>query len=171
MTQQEFCEKVKALEDQIKKSQAELEELKAVKIETEQPKRWKPDRLEDYWFIDSGGSVTRTYNSLNDIDRYRYLTDNCFQTEEETEEHKKQIVYMAQYKNYIEKHSEPIDWTNKEQCKYYSAFDYGFNRIDLDLQTTYKVQGIICASSKQIIEDAINEIGEDNFKKYVLGVK
>ena len=45
------------------------------------------------------------------------------------------------------------------------------NRINIDYYCTIKIQGIIYASSEQIIWDAIKEIGEDNFKKYVLGVK
>ena len=43
--------------------------------------------------------------------------------------------------------------------------------IDTDVSNTWIKQGVIYASSEQIIKDAIKEIGEDNFKKYVLGVK
>ena len=42
---------------------------------------------------------------------------------------------------------------------------------DNSWETQVKYQGMICASSEKIIWDAIKEIGEDNFKKYVLGVK
>ena len=147
----------------------------AEKIKVDEPKRWKPAESKEYhklyWVVTNSGTADYACWNNDACDNWLYLTDNCFKTKEEAEEHKKQIEYTARYKNYIEEHSEPIDWKDKEQYKYYSAFDYMFNRIDLDMQTTYKVQGIICASSKQIIEDAINEIGEDNFKKYVLGVK
>ena len=45
------------------------------------------------------------------------------------------------------------------------------NQLDIDHDYWRKCQGVIYASSEKIIKDAIKEIGEDNFKKYVLGVK
>lgn len=173
MTQEEFNEKVKALEDQIKKSQAELEELKAVKVEEPQRriKRWKPDFGERYWTVTSGGDVDTTYWADDIHDRWRYLTGNCFKTKEEAEESKKQIEYTARYKKYIEEHSEPIDWEDFNQNKYLAVFDFRNHSVSVDWGHLIKKQGTIYASSEEIIWDAINCVEEGNFKKYVLGVK
>lgn len=164
MTQQEYENKIKELQD-------ELEQLKAAKIEVEQPKRWKPEYGEIYWKVESNGYVCHLHWGDDCCDDWRYLTGNCFQTKEEAEEYKKQIEYTARYKNYIEEHSEPIDWNNRTSYKYYAIFNFDNNKIEIDDFWYTKVQGTIYASSKQIIWDAIKEIGEDNFKKYVLGVK
>ena len=164
MTQQEYENKIKELQD-------ELEKLKAAKI-AESGKRWKPDKFEDYWLVDSGGGISKTYNSENNTcDEYRCLIGNCFETQEEAEEYKKQIEYTARYKNYIEEHSEPIDWEDEDQDKYYAEYRHEDEDIYVDWYNTTNFQGTIYASSEQIIKDAIKEIGEDNFKKYVLGVK
>ena len=164
MTQQEYENKIKELQD-------ELEQLKAAKIEAEQLKRWKPKCYDEYYYVDSCGIVDNNKWLEDDADEWRYLTGNCFETEEEAEEYKKQIEYTARYKNYIEEHSEPLDWKDFEQAKYYTEFNYDRGQINIDYYCYYKSQGTIYASSEQIIWDAIKEIGEDNFKKYVLGVK
>lgn len=166
MTQQEYENKIKELEKQI-------EELKTAKIEESQLKRWKPKEKanETYYLVTTNGEISNTRWLNDNFDKWLYLTDNCFKTKEEAEEYKKQIEYTARYKNYIEEHSEPIDWKNKEQSKFCVRYDNTVEMFMVDEYTYYSYQGTIYASSEQIIEDAIKEIGEDNFKKYVLGVK
>jgi tRNA U34 5-carboxymethylaminomethyl modifying enzyme MnmG/GidA len=164
MTQQEYENKIKELEKQI-------EELKMAKVEEPQSKRWNPKDDEEYWTVYSGGELNLVDWYNNEYDEWRYLIGNCFETEEEAEEYKKQIEYTAKYKNYIEEHSEPLDWNNENQEKYCVRYHYIMQEIEIVILRTLKSQGTIYASSKQIIKDAICEIGEDNFKKYVLGVK
>lgn len=163
MTQQEYENKIKELQD-------ELEKLKAAKIEAEQLKRWKPEKHDIYWTVFDGGACGDSQWDDDNADKWRYLTGNCFETFEEAKEYREQIEYTARYKNYIEEHSEPIDW-NKRSQKWYAVYDYSVQNINVVFTEDYERQGIIHASSEQIIWDAIKEIGEDNFKKYVLGVK
>ena len=165
MTQQEYENKIKELQD-------ELEQLKAAKIAAEQPKRWKPNIDEEYYIVSAeAGELIKTEWNDDALDEWYYLTGNCFKTKEEAEEYKKQIEYTARYKNYIEEHSEPIDWNNRNQGKWGAYYDCVDEKISTDGTKIFKEQGKIYASSEEIIEDAIKEIGEDNFKKYVLGVK
>lgn len=156
--------------NEIKELKERLEKLEAEKIEKpQQLKRWKPEYNERYNIIDDNGETCDLRWDDDRYDNWRYLIGNCFKTEEEAEEYKKKIEYTARYKNYIEEHSEPIDWEDKEQEKYYPTFDS--SQIEYQYSRFYKQQGIIYASSEQILEDAIKEIGEDNFKKYVLEVE
>ena len=161
MTQQEY-------ENELKELRERLEKLETTKIEEPQSKRWKPEYNKEYWMVE--GTVYDICWYDNPIDNWNYLTGNCFKTKEEAEEYKKQIEYTARYKNYIEEHSKPIDWES-EQKKWYVEFDTEDGNIEVNCVYAYKGQGTIYASSEQIIKDAIKEIGEDNFKKYVLGVK
>ena len=165
MTQQEYENKIKELQD-------ELEQLKAAKI-ADSGKRWKPEEKDIYWTLFDTGNCGDSKWGGDNIDKWRYLTGNCFETFEEAKEYKKQIEYTARYKNYIEEHSKPIVWNNISQRKYYALFMYEYekNKIKIEFTNTWKIQGIIYASSEEIVWDAIHEIGEDNFKKYVLGVK
>jgi len=161
MTQQEYENEIKELKERIKK-------LEAAKIEEPQSKRWKPKYNEIYWLVE-GGDIFNSHWFNDRGDKWRSLIGNCFKTEEEAEENKKQIEYTARYKNYIEEHSEPLDWES-EQRKWYVEFDTEDKNIEVNCIYAYKGQGTIYASNQQIIKDAIKEIGEDNFKKYVLGV-
>ena len=164
MTQQERENKIKELENQI-------EELKMAKFEEPQSKRWKPKDDKNYYVVDSHGDATICYWEDDKFDEWQYLIGNCFKIEEEAEEYKKQIEYTARYKNYVEEHSEPLNWFDDEQEKWFAFFNFYTNSITTSYIIWEKYQGVTYASSEQIIEDAINEIGEDNFKKYVLGVK
>lgn len=156
--------------NEIKELRERLEKLEAEKIEKPQPKRWKPKVNDKYYVTLTDGDIVGMHWDNDAEDNLRYLFGNCFQTKEEAVEYKKQIEYTARYKNYIEEHSEPIDWEG-EQKKWYAEFDTEDGNIEVNCVYGYKVQGVIHASSEQIIKDAIKEIGEDNFKKYVLGVK
>ena len=162
MTQKEYENKIKELEKQIK-------ELKMAKVEEPQSKRWKPRYNEIYWLVE-GGDIFNSHWFNDRGDKWRSLIGNCFETEKEAEEYKNQIEYTARYKNYIEEHSEPLDWCNADQIKYSSHYDYTTNEIGI-LRCTGLKNTRVYASNEQIIWDAIKEIGEDNFKKYVLGVK
>lgn len=164
MTQQEYENKIKELQD-------ELEQLKAAKIEAEQPKRWKPENRRNYWTVARTSNIDNCYWMNDRVDSWLYLTGNCFKTKEEAEEYKKQIEYTARYKNYIEEHSEPLDWKDLQQDKYFACYDF-YNRLQIVINNASVWKGSdIYASSEKIIKAAIKEIGEDNFKKYVLGVK
>ena len=105
MTKQEYENKIKDLEKQI-------EELKMAKVEEPQSKKWEPKFTDEYYCVDGVGDIILSSWEDDKIDAWRYLTGNCFKTKEEAEEYKKQIEYTARYKNYIEEHSEPIDWKN-----------------------------------------------------------
>lgn len=170
MTQQEYEKEIKEVQDVIKKAQDKLEQLKAAKI-ADGGKRWKPEGHDIYWVVAGIGRVIDYTWRDDTTDNWFYLTGNCFKTKEEAKEYKKQIEYTARYKNYIEEHSEPLDWKDNRQVKYGAYYDFEDKNISVDTTKIYKDQGKIYASSEQIIKDAIKEIGEDNFKKYVLGVK
>lgn len=151
---------------------AELQEklAEAEKIKVNESKRWKPIHNEGYLLIRNDGNIGLSYWNNDDMDQWRYLTGNCFKTKEEVEEYKKQLEYTARYKNYIEEHSRPIDWKSRNQQKYNACYSTYDEEIYFESSAYACCQGVIYASSEQVIKDAINEIGEDNFKKYVLGV-
>lgn len=163
MTKQEY-------ENEIKELRERLEKLEATKIEEPLSKRWTPKNNESYLVICSDGKVGNPRWTNDGYDNWCYLIGNCFQTEEKAEEYKKKLEYTARYKNYIEEHSKPLDWNNRFQEKYYASYNFADKKIFTDYAYNLKNSDIY-ASSEQIIEDAIKEIGEDNFKKYVLEVK
>ena len=88
MTQQEYENKIKELQD-------ELEQLKAAKIEAERPKRWKPKYRDTYYYVDNLMIVDDDEWDEASVDEWRYITGNCFKTREEAEEYKKEKVFLS----------------------------------------------------------------------------
>lgn len=80
MTQQEYENKIKELQD-------ELEQLKAAKI-ADSRKRWKPNRDEEYYVVsEEAGELIKTEWNDDPLDEWYYLTGNCFKTKEKAEWH------------------------------------------------------------------------------------
>lgn len=167
ITKTEMEKKIKELEDKVAEMQDELNKLKQVK--TDEPKKWKPELDEDYYFVNDCGRVG--VNSWdNDIaDSWRYLNDNVFKTAIEAEEHKKKLEIQADFKNFVEDRTDKLNWNDGNESKCY-IYKYN-NGIDIGYDWTCKTQGTIYASSEQILRDAVAEIGEENVKKYVLEVE
>lgn len=161
MTKQELEQKIEELQKQI-------EELKNVKIEEKQ-KKWKPAVGEKYYYINVSREIYY-YNFVNDrFDNDCVNSGNCFKTKEEAEFALYKIKYTSMFKDFIEEHSDPLDWEDDDD-KWCMVYDFCNDNIVFVSIIRYKTQGVIYASSKKILEDAIAYVGEDEVKKYVLGV-
>ncbi len=162
MTKQEIEEKIEQL-------QKEIDELKNVKVD-ETKKRWIPAENEQYCFIDEDLEIESEFFDDDEYDNNLIKLGNCFKTKEEAQFVADKIKYTLMFKNYVEEHSEPLDWKDVEQDKYYIYYDFYNGCIDFAIDDICKIQGIIYASSEQILKDAIAYVGEENVKKYILGV-
>lgn len=168
MTKTELEKQIAEMQEQFDKMQDELNKLKQVKVE--EPKRWKPEVGDLYYCVCDGGTIIQDVWEDCITDNWRYLTGNIFKTKQEAEEHKKKIEIQAQFKNFVEEHSEKLDWTDAYQKKYHIYYCHSNKTIETDWLNTSKIQGAIYASDAHILRDAINELGEENIKKYVLEV-
>lgn len=159
-----YEEQIKKLKEHIAKLEAELKETKV--------KRWLPMYGDLYYFVSDGTIGSCCWND-SCFDDDKYLTQNCFKTYEEAEEHKIEIKTYFKFKNYVEEHSEPLDWNNDCQKKFRCYYDFYENMIDYDyVMACCKDQGTIYASSEQILKDAIDYIGgEEVAKRYLFGIK
>lgn len=166
-TKTEMEKKIKELEDKQAELQKEINSLKQVNIK--KSNKWKPEIDEIYCYVNSNGNIDWAYWYNDEVDNWRYLTNNVFKTEKEAEEYRKKIEIQTQFRNYVEEHNDELDWENDNQEKCYIYIHN--NIIDIGCDWTCKTQGIIYASSEQILRDAIAEIGEENIKKYILEVE
>ena len=168
---------LQAAQDIEKLTDVMLEKVKEYKalagMPPEKPKGeiWKPEIGEDYWYITDTGTVADACYDEDGFDNEVFDCGNFFETEAEAEHQAKVQKYINLYRKYIEEHSEPLDWGCDDQGKFYSYYDYGNCQIYFDCACRYKQQGTIYASSKEVLEDAISFVGEENAIKYVLGVE
>lgn len=161
MTKQEIEEKIKELQKQLDELNAKVDETK---------KRWIPVENEQYCYIDEDLEIESEFFDDDEYDNNLIKLGNCFKTKEEAQFVADKIKYTLMFKNYVEEHSEPLDWKDDKQEKWYIYYHYYNNCIKCGLSGSLKTQGVIYASSEQILKDAINYVGEENVKKYILGV-
>lgn len=166
LSQEEYERRIKELQD-------ELEELKKVKVEDNKPKKgeiWKPDlKTQEYYYYIGDFGTAKTYRANCPNDDIRISDGNFYKTEEEAKHQANVQKYTNLFRKYVEEHSEPLDW-NSGTYKYYVYYSFWSNQIKIDYYYSSKTQGVIYASSSEVLEDAIEFVGKENVIKYVLGV-
>lgn len=150
---------VEQLEKKIAELQKQVNEMKDEKI-------WKPLRGETYFYVDDDGTIEEDTNNELRIDLDKINFGNCYQTEKKAEFEANREKYIRLFRQYVEQHTAPLDWNNHNQSKHYVASCD--NKIEIVFNVADKDAFQIYASSKQILQDAIDFVGEENFKKYVL---
>lgn len=161
--------KIENLEKQLAEMQDELNKLKQVNVE--KPKKWKPKKGQQYFYLGGMGEIHACLWTDSHGDDLRYLLNNVFRTENDAIECQKKIKFQARFKNFVEERTEELDWGNDNQFKYYLYYNHVDKKISIASAWVCKTQGVIYASLERILRDAVKEIGEENIKKYVLEVK
>lgn len=155
-----------------KEYEVEINEEQVKEIEKPKYKRWRAEKGGKYYFLSDLGEILSAIDCRDKSDNFLYNTDNYFKTEEGAEFRKKQLLYLQQYKDYLgDDLVTEDDWKNTNILKYCAYYDYDSNIVDIDGGIYFKFQGTIYSKSKEKIENFINLIGEDNFKKYILEVE
>lgn len=155
-----------------KEYEVEITEEQVKEIEKPKYKRWRAEKGGKYYFLDSSCSVVYMVDYYIEFDRKRYEVGNYFKTKEEAEFRRQQLLYLQQYKDYLgEDLVTEDDWKKPSLGKHATCIDNYCNGLTLTTNNYLKIQGVIYSNSKEKIEKFIKEIGEDNFKKYILEVE
>jgi len=151
----------------------ELEELQKI-IDRPESKRFKPELNEIYSFVNSLGEVMFDMFKDDITDTFRYNQRNMFKTKKQAEEELKRLTILAQYKDLVEESwgDVKIDWTDANQFKMSPSYNYNCNKM-------YTYKSYICKIKRHNSEyfrtendliKAIEIIGKDDFKKYIMEV-
>lgn len=152
--------KLKELEQKYKELGEEIERLK------NQGKAWKPEEDDVYYCVYPNGCTE--YHTWRD-DEYDigvYEIGNCFETEEEAEAVVEKLKIYTQLKRLAEEiNTEPIDWENDKQQKYFIEYDFCCG--DLFMGAIYQRQhiGQIYCTNIEFYNIAKEHIGEENLLK------
>lgn len=154
-------------EYEVEVSEEQIKEIKKPKY-----KRWRAEKGEKYFYIGGSGNVYYQTECHDEYDDFFYAIGNYFKTEEEAEFRKKQLLYLRRYKDYLgDDLVTEDDWKNTNILKYCALYNYSCKQIEIYSYYDQKFQSAIYSKSKEKIENFINLIGEDNFKKYILEVE
>lgn len=149
-----------------KKAELTEEQLKQLGIEVSKPKRWRAETQGMYYFATNTGRVGVCHEWLMEADNFRYDVHNYFQTEDEAQEYARVLEIKRQLMKIANKYNDFIDWDDRVQEKWF--FKYHIDAgVTISFVCYAKYAETIYFSSKEIAEQAIDEIGEDNIKKYL----
>lgn len=132
---------------------------------------WKPAKDEEYWSVGIDGFVFLGVNSGTQVDKDCILFGNAYSTQEKAEFEANREKYTRLFRQYVEQHSEPLDWEDDYQEKWYVYLSGDKKDICFDYNTLCPDAFQIYASSKEVLQEAIEFVGESNFKKYALEVE
>lgn len=138
-----------------------------------EPKRWKPNPGERYWYIPHCSDIMSTsWSNYCDLDADLFAMGNCFKTETDAEfALEKHLVYQ-ELKQFADENNDPIDWNNQRSHKYSIAYSHEeTKRLYITCWSTYQFMGCVWFSSMELAEQAIQKVGEDRIKKYLFGVE
>lgn len=156
--------KIEELEKQAKSILEEIEKLK--KEEKVESKVWKPKENETYFVICLDGEVGESVWENTEIDEKLYEIGNCFNTYKEAEKAVEKAKIYTQLKRLAEEiNTEPIDWENREQTKYYIGIDLTSNKLHQYWGSIVKEFGQIYCTNKNFLDIALERIGEENLLK------
>ena len=157
------------LQQKIVDMEKQLAELKK-ELEKKDKGMWKPEECEDYYFIDSDSEIMCEENTSDNVDFNRFDFVNYYKTEEEAQKMSNYLKYTNLLRKYVEEHSEPLDW-GTAQLKFHLYYDFNDKEIKCWGSTSAKSQGIIHASSEQVLKDAISFLGEENIKRHIFCIE
>ena len=126
--------------------------------------RWKPEQGDFYYYLDSTGEVWSNLWNKRICDYARYDIANVFKTEEEAEfalEKQKVIVELGRY---ALKHNDPT----KEP-----TWELGYNRKEKAIHSIEYIDNFVSSirfTSSNLVDEAIEAIGEDRLIKYYFGI-
>lgn len=131
----------------------------------------KPELQDRYYFIQSTGQVRNCYNTTENRKNVKRIEmGNYFYKEIEAERFVNYIKYSNLLRKFIEEFDEAeLDWKNTQQVKIYIYYNHTHECICFEEARSYQIPGVIYASDETVLQRAIDYIGEENIKKYILG--
>ncbi|WP_270593978.1 hypothetical protein [Faecalibacillus faecis] len=156
--------KVEEIAEKYKGYEVDEEKLKEFLTPPKPRTVWDLKNKDNYWYInDYSANVRATWDNFM-IDDYRRNMGNCFLTEKEAKfevERRKVEAILLKYGRREFKQGEE---------NHYMYCNLLESSIEFDCYKDIQHQGIIYFDTEKLCQQAIEEAGEDNIKKYIFGV-
>lgn len=129
---------------------------------------WMPEDGEPFWYINNAGYVEYGCFSYA-IPEHRFYLEigNCFRTEWEAEEALTRLKMQTKWKRLSLEAGEAVNPWNGKHKHWVVCFDNGLCYLDY----TCANYGTTHFPSRESLDSAVAELGEENVKKYILGVE
>ena len=135
-----------------------------------EPKVWEPKEGEKYWFLNSWSEVKEVTYFDDTLSKRLLAFGNLFPTREAANEERKRKVMIARWKRLsIEAGEDDNSWDG-EHHHWAVSWDYRGKRFQYFAYESSKYMNHHFPSADSL-KAAIAELGEENVKKYILGVR
>lgn len=146
-----------------KRAELTKEQMEHLGIEVEKDKRWRAKDGGLYFYVTDGGIVSYANESNNYADKFMYFSHNYFEFEGEARIYARVLETEMLLKKYADEHNGEF-----ADFKYYLFWVGADNELRIDLVPSYSYRTrVIFFSSKEIVQDAIKEIGCERIKEYL----
>lgn len=147
----EFLEKLEALE-----KEAEMQKKQ------EEPKPWKPEDGEDYFYIGIDFTIDSWENVDDDTDKRNFRIGNCFRTGERAEQVAKKmrmLLRLEQLHDMLCPDYVP-DWKD-DRLKFYVYFDHEQGKYDTSCSTGIENQCMVVFDTNENAEKAAEILNKE----------
>lgn len=166
MNKQQIIEQIDELKQKIEELEKEVNspEFEGIKKGVRQ----KPEYGEKYYYLDDGGGINYAYWSNDNIDLFRFNTGNCFNTKQEAEAYKENLLTKQALKDLALELNDwvEIDWKDDNQPKFYINYYSLSMELSQDFSKTIRGTDIVCLN-KNFIDIAKTRIGEEKLIKLI----
>lgn len=126
----------------------------------------KPEYGDLVFHLNYVGEIRRSTWFNTQTDSKMWELGNIFFTEEEAEFAREKRRIEVELERYAKEHNDPT-----LEDSYFILYDEYNEELDYDVWADYRPQGAVVFASKQLVFDAIKEIGKDRILKYIFGVE
>lgn len=157
--------KVEEIAEKYKGYEVDEEKLKEFLTPPKPKTVWDLKESDKYWYISDYGQICKSTWTNFECEIIRRAIGNCFLTKKEGEfevERRKVETILLKYgrREY------------KSKDNYYMYCDYYQSpSIEINWCGSAQNQGTIYYDTKELLDQAIEEAGEDNIKKYIFGIE
>lgn len=165
MNKQEIIEQIDELKQRIKQLEKEVSATKTDKSIV----RWQPILGQYYFYLGAIlGNVETVEWCYDDIDYYRYDIGNCFETKQEAEDYKENLLTKQALKDLALElnNGVEIDWNNDKLTKY-CIFISCVDELYLHSINSNKHLGQVYCYNKDFLTIAKERIGEEKLIKLI----
>ena len=139
------------------------------KANRNESKVWKPKYNDKYYFIDDRGEIIYSFWSggpdVIRMDKDRYDLGNCFKTQEEAEFALERHKVIVELERFTKEHNDPSE---------IPTWELGYNRKEKAIHSIEYIDNFVSHirfTSSNLVDEAIETIGEDKLIKYYFGIQ
>lgn len=150
-----------------KRAELTKEQMEQLGIEIKKNRRWRANYNDWYWSVTLSNKLQAELEGLSpSFDNFRYYSHNYFQTQEEAEAYARVLETEMLLKKYADENN--TEFKDFKDVKYYLIWSSIADDFSIDFVEYYACRPrTIFFSSREIVQDAIKEIGLERILEYL----